>query len=315
MCASALACSERGKGASHMCSQLTAPLIHPPCAPLPCTDVGHPVCSQMSANLSPAEINATREELLQERVRVFAELRPEDEPPKLPELVPYMTYGLLFRMHEAVAALNNGGKLNQPKQVVMAYSLASITGARLRSRSDAEYIGNAIDWKLRDHGKLMSRAVAASKKAAQRARKHGREPPVCRRLTELRERVYICQYGATPLKLDATCLAPLEARPQNIPIHPQPVPFRVVDVHELANRCLELKSELHEARACPSEVHVLKRNVEQACSAIDREHRLRMNAQLLLNAESERHAREVEAAKGKLCAYRERMKQAEKVTR
>lgn len=58
--------------------------------------------------MRPSDVNALAEIDLLERVKILSS-NPNGD--RLPALVPFATYGLVFRVHEAVARLNNARRL------------------------------------------------------------------------------------------------------------------------------------------------------------------------------------------------------------
>lgn len=124
------------------------------------------------SRMKPAQINEISDDVLHERVGLFA-ANPHAQ--CRTALVPYATYGLVRRIQEEVTRLNKSGQCVWPKQVTVALALASVTGIASKSRDELEYIGNAVDARLRDYSKHLSKAKGASKKRAQRAQKSGRQ--------------------------------------------------------------------------------------------------------------------------------------------
>lgn len=77
--------------------------------------------------------------------------------------------------------------------------VASFTGVPLKSKDEAEYIGNAQDAYLRHYCQSLKKAKQAKSTAASKARKAGRTLPSSshhdERIAELEERVYKCSFG------------------------------------------------------------------------------------------------------------------------
>lgn len=219
--------------------------------------------------MDPGEVNQLADDVIAERVRVVS-TDPSAKHCDLPALVPFATYGLVFRVHEEVARLNNASRLPWGKQPTVARVLASITGVAAKNRQESEYIGNAVDARLRHYCRDMLKAKASDKKSMQRARKRGQEPPSeSRRVKLLQEQLYVCQYGGTPLKVPVVNNEPLRCRP--LPINRQNVPFRVSGLDEVLVDYKRVRDELADAsRERPSKLHALERDTRNAIREAER---------------------------------------------
>lgn len=109
----------------------------------------------------------------------------------LPKKAPSMTAKMLIRLHNIVHTSPNG--CSWSKQTCLAIVVAIFTGVPLKSKDEAEYIGNAQDAYLRHHCQALKKAKQAKSTAARKARKAGRKLPSSshhdERIAELEERV------------------------------------------------------------------------------------------------------------------------------
>lgn len=122
--------------------------------------------------MTPADVSRLANEKLVERVRLIA-----SDPAAITQMeaiVPFATYGLVYRVHEEVARLNASNQLVWSKQATVGRALGSITGVTAKhALKEWEYIGNAVDARLRHYCRDLSKAKDADKKRAQRALKSG----------------------------------------------------------------------------------------------------------------------------------------------
>lgn len=132
----------------------------------------HSDCPQIHMSLGPSDVNKLPNERLFERVRLLA-----SDPvasAQMEALVPFATYGLVYRMRQEVARLNANKLTVWSQQATVGRALASMTGvAAKHSMKEYEYIGNAVDARLRHYSRDMSKAKDADRKRAQRAQKEG----------------------------------------------------------------------------------------------------------------------------------------------
>lgn len=123
-------------------------------------------------SLAPSDVNKLPNEKLAEHVRLVAS--DPDASAQLEALVPFATYGLVYRMRQEVARLNSTDKFIWSKQATVGRVLGSVTGVTAKhSMKEWEYIGNAVDARLRHYSRDLIKAKDADKKRAGRARKSG----------------------------------------------------------------------------------------------------------------------------------------------
>mmetsp|Transcript_60113 Transcript_60113/g.106412 ORF Transcript_60113/g.106412 Transcript_60113/m.106412 type:complete len:133 (-) Transcript_60113:185-583(-) len=115
---------------------------------------------------TPSEVNQLPDELLRERASYLARDPPNTESLSA-ALVPFATYGLVFRIHEEVARLNNSGQCIWNKQATVARVMGSVTGVTSKhSMKEWEYICNAVDARLRHYCRDLVKAKETDKNPA-----------------------------------------------------------------------------------------------------------------------------------------------------
>lgn len=216
--------------------------------------------------MRPCDVNEIAEEILVERARIVA--YDPASTASLPALVPYATYDLVFRVHEVVARLNNAGHLPWNKQATVARLLASVTGVAAQSRQESEYIGNAVDARLRHYCRDLAKAKDADQKSLRRARKKGLPVPSLSKIKLLREQLYVCSYGGTPLKVPVIDNEPLPCK-RSLPIHKLSVPHMVAGIDDVISEHKRVRDQLVESRGRPSQLHTLERETRQALREIE----------------------------------------------
>lgn len=125
-------------------------------------------------DMPPEEVTALKEDVLRGRVALLAN---DPTAAQQEKLVSFMTFGLLSRLQAAVYDVTKNEQLSLPRQSLQALVMASMTGVRTAiGRQEAEYIGNAIDYQLRNFHKELSKAKDAARKRAARAIQAGEKP-------------------------------------------------------------------------------------------------------------------------------------------
>lgn len=217
--------------------------------------------------MRPCDVNEVADDVLAERARTIAHDPTTTD--HLPALVPFATYDLVFRVHEAVARLNSAGRLPWNKQATVARVLASVTGVAAQSRQESEYIGNAVDARLRHFSRDMAKAKNTDQKSLKRARNKGLPPPSISRVKLLREQLYVCSYGGTPLKIPMSSdNAPLSCK-RPLPIHKQSVPHKISSIDEVLLSNKKVRAELVACRERPSQMDTLERETREALRVVD----------------------------------------------
>lgn len=84
--------------------------------------------------MTPSEVNGLSDASLRERVHALANSL--NQPAQMPALVPFMTYGLLLRLHAEVVTIRAAGGCPWSKQALVGLVMASLTGVRLPSKAD-----------------------------------------------------------------------------------------------------------------------------------------------------------------------------------
>lgn len=164
--------------------------------------------------VTPDSINRLTTDALRERVALIASDASSNTPRTHEKLVPYMTYGLLSRLRSEVDALGKVQPLHLPKQCLVGLTLASVTGMKVPSRQDAEYIGNAVDYQLRPFLKEVGKAKDAARKRAAREVRAGKEPEVTCSIESRRSRIN-CMFADTGERLTRSQFS------TGFPYHPQ----------------------------------------------------------------------------------------------
>jgi len=185
----------------------------------------HPSADEVFTRSS---LNELSDELLRDYVaRVLQSLR-EQQPSRVPRIASFVTASVLLRLHNLVVAarMQDGralGTLGWTKQATLARVVGCFTGITIK-QSDAEYIGNAQDYFLKDYSRTMAKACKAEREARSRAKRSGRElsAHVGSRVRELEQQIYRCKFGGVPR--NAVVAAVGNNLP--LPIHRQSVPFR-----------------------------------------------------------------------------------------
>lgn len=117
----------------------------------------HLNAGRMTLNVD--ELNELSDEALRAHVEgVLRSLRDSSAPP-MPQVAPFITNHVLLRLHNLVVSVRASSQVcpGWSKQALLAYVVGVFTGVRV-SKSDAEYIGNAQDYFLRDYVKQVSKA-------------------------------------------------------------------------------------------------------------------------------------------------------------
>lgn len=146
------------------------------------------------------------------------------------------------------------------KQALLARVVGCFTGIKLRA-SDAEYIGNAQDYYLRDYVRLMTKAHKSQRMARSRAEKLSKQlpPHFDARVKELEQRIYTCKFGGVPRNLVVGGAAQIGR---------EAVPFRKVqDVNEVN---LQLQREIQVLKRARETSREMQSSMSVLCNAIDR---------------------------------------------
>lgn len=117
------------------------------------------------------------------------------------------------------------------KQAALAKVVAAFTGVHV-CKAEAEYIGNAQDYFLKDYVKQLKKAVKSESRAVCRARQAGRALSHTHgsRVCELKLQVYKCKFGGVPrnvVLLDGSKNPAGPAQPN------EPVPWRTLHFAEM----------------------------------------------------------------------------------
>lgn len=108
---------------------------------------------------SPSTLNGLSEEVLRAHVALVLNSLAAEQHPKIPKFAPFVTASVLMRLHNLVAdAKRNENCLGWTKQALLARVVGCFTGITIK-RSDAEYIGNAQDYYLRDYQRRLAKAL------------------------------------------------------------------------------------------------------------------------------------------------------------
>mmetsp|Transcript_10045 Transcript_10045/g.24237 ORF Transcript_10045/g.24237 Transcript_10045/m.24237 type:complete len:582 (-) Transcript_10045:1049-2794(-) len=188
---------------------------------------------------SPAELNAkTEDDLVALVTAVLQGLNEGKNFPSVTPVAPFVTSGVLLRLHNIVQDMRRGGDKcgGWSKHATLGMVVASFTGVRLRI-SDAEYIGNAQDNFLLWYIKDLKKARISDRQDAFKARKKGVAPPQPSRADALSQRVYQCRFGGVPRD---PVLA--SSSSTSMPVHKQAVPARRVE--DVAELNVQLQQEL-----------------------------------------------------------------------
>mmetsp|Transcript_48031 Transcript_48031/g.118893 ORF Transcript_48031/g.118893 Transcript_48031/m.118893 type:complete len:376 (+) Transcript_48031:111-1238(+) len=195
--------------------------------------------------LTPRELNKLSNDVLSERVTTVLDSLCEPrspEPVQLTKIASFVTANILERLHNLVQKARREHRTSWSKQAALAMVVASFTGITIRSKAEAEHIGNAQDSFVRHHTHLLKKAKQSLATAECKARKSGKDVGAGpkERIEELDQRVYKCTFGGVPRNV----VIPGVERPKGMPVHNQAVPFMRIEFADEVN--LQLKHELLE---------------------------------------------------------------------
>lgn len=227
-----------------------------------------------------AELNQIEDEVLKAHTEsVCASLSAETEP-SVPVQASFITADVLLRLHNFIVDLRQSGNTcgGWSKQATLAKVVACFTGVLLK-REDAEFIGNAEDYYLKDYLKALRKAKNTFAQQCARARKKGNQADVVepRVLEDVQQRIYMCKHGGVPRHIR---VEDGRYRQRDVPLHKQPVPLRRVECAETLNRKLQeeivtLKQEgQHKERET-------QHNMNMLCQAVEAERSARLAAESL----------------------------------
>lgn len=263
--------------------------------------------------LSVSELNELTDDVLSERVAAVLTCLAEERTPDFPAVAPFVTAGVLLRLHNFVQATR---RLGCNKQSSLAMVVANFTGVRLKNKDEAEYIGNAQDAFLRNHCLAMKKAKQAMATAACKARKAGKALALShhkKRIASLEERVYRCEFGGVPRHVivsaeeDSRCRA-------GTSIHKRPVPFRKIEFADEVNAHLkrELIDAVERERALQRE---RERDIARVAALAEREEKARRQAEQLCVVEVDARHEAEEARREAEASAREAVKHLRQQTR
>lgn len=242
---------------------------------------------------SPLTLNELSDDVLHQHVvNVLEYLRDSENHPLPSKVASFMTAGVLLRLHNTVVAERNAcnGPAGWTKQATLACVVGFFTGIRIK-RADAEYIGNAQDYFLKDFSRSLGKAIRAEKEARSRARRAGRaELPTdsiqSQRIRELEMKIYRCRYGGVPRN---TLFG--DAGSSRQPLLKQPVPVQKVP-DDAAEVNLKLLHEIQELKKVRPPLRDMQSNLGLLCGAIEMERQARKLAE---HAAAKAEASQVEA--------------------
>lgn len=201
------------------------------------------------------------------------------------KVAPFITADVLMRFHNLVAsarrAQNRCG--GWTKQATLARVVGCFTGIDVKM-SDAEYIGNAQDYYLKQYTKMLSKANHADTMRVHRAKKSGRDLPAASdananrssRVHELKTQIYKCKFGGVPRNII------FERDAENIPV-------RKYEHADVVNQRLQKEIlSLKQSHVDKPEVREMRHNLNALCAAVEAAREARQQA--------EQHVAELEAA-------------------
>lgn len=244
----------------------TPECIRPLCVNVRQTRAENNILVQMA--LSPSQLNEVGDDILQAHVDTVLNSLRDSTAPSIPRTSQFITADVLLRLHNIIAEVRRQGHAcaGWTKQAVLARVVGAFTGVKV-NRADAEYIGNAQDYYLKNYTKMLTKARKAEAKARSRSEKLGREPPPgCGdRVSELKLQLYKCKFGGVPRNVNVGG--------GHEPVAQQPVPWRTVrhadEVNiELQQHIIQLKEQVADhGRAMRHNFHILEqRNMKQAAA-------------------------------------------------
>lgn len=257
------------------------------------------------------ELNQISEDDLRAHVdAVLLTLRDENAPAVL-AVAPFITAHVLLQLHNLVAGarkLDIQASAGWSKQATLALVVGTFTGVKL-ARSDAEYIGNAQDYFLRDYMKHLSKAEKSEARATRRAALAGRMVRFGdageSRAEQLKLQLYKCKFGGVPRHVLAS----------HTPIHKQAVPVRRA-IYDASKENLQLKQQINELK----EAHAIQRdmnyNLQQLCAAVEQERAQRKRAEVdaaeVASRAEEAQAQTASKAAAEVHACKRQVREAEK---
>lgn len=151
------------------------------------------------ACVSPAEINELPEQVLRDRALALMAHKDSANLPAFPALAGVVTNRLLERVTSIIWSLSSDELSHWSKQRALARVIASIAGAKLPEKADAERPGNRMFEFVGRYRMRRKQLLSAEKQAKYRAEKAGRQPQTSapEQRTLLEEGVYHCKFGCT----------------------------------------------------------------------------------------------------------------------
>lgn len=244
---------------------------------------------------APEQLNQISDDVLRAHVdATLLSLGPDVGYAVVPKVANFITADVLLRLHNMVAEKRRMGHSCEgwSKQAVLARVVATFTGVKV-SKGDAEYVGNAQDYFLKDYVKQLAKAHKSALKAASRARKAGRELPSEQggRSSELKLQIYKCKFGGVPRDVILSDSIGSELRHPSQPN--EPVPWRTVRHADEENVFLQRRIvELKEQAAVGEREK--RHNLIMLCQAVEgkrnEERRVELASQKAAQAQAEAQA-------------------------